>query len=93
MVIYTCTNLGEAAVNELAPIISHKLADAKGSAAIMSSGWRTLAVGFENHIVTIDMISKTDRHVVVPAESFPAYTLRYFDKCRQSAQHSGNERR
>jgi hypothetical protein len=56
----------------------------------MNSGWRTLAVGFENQIVTINMTSKSERDVVVPAESFPAYTLRYLDKCRQSAQRSGN---
>src|SRR6476659_3613356 len=77
MLIYTCTNLGEAAVNELAPIISEKLADAKTSAAIMSSGWRTLAVGFEYQIVTINMTSKTERPLVVPADSFPEYRLRY----------------
>jgi len=91
MIIYTCTNLGEAAVHEFAPIISERLADVKASTAIMSAGWRTLAVGFENQIVSINMTSKTERHIVVPAESFPAYTRRYLEKCRQSAQRRGTE--
>ena len=89
MAIYTCTNLGEAAVSVLAPIISESLEGAKASAAIMSGGWRTLAVGFENQIVTINMTSKTERHRVIPANSFPGYRLRYVDKCGQSAQRSG----
>jgi len=90
MVVYTCTNLGEAAVNELAPIISAKVADVKESPAIVSGGWRTLAVGFQNQIVTINMTNKAERHQVVPANSFPVYAQKYSEKCSQSSQPAAN---
>lgn len=83
MLVYTCTDLGPAALNELAPLISEKLQKYKdaGFASITRGGWRTLAMGFENQIVLIDMTSKTRTHEVIPGVSYPGYSRNYAEKC------------
>src|SRR5262249_18550007 len=86
MLVYTCTDLGLAAVNELAPIISERLQKYKGADFASHGGWRTLSLGFENQIVLIDMTSRTDHHEVIPAVSYPGYSRNYTEKCNSAVK-------
>jgi TonB family protein len=83
MAVYTCTDLGEAAVKELAPIINQKLEQYKGD-GFVRNGWETLAIGFEKQVVLINMANKADNtYSIVRTVADPTYSRSYAEKCGQ----------